>query len=141
MTQLVFNRDDELAQWAEITYPDCAPLSRPLTSIGIANSKGEILGVAIYHNFRQNDVEVTFITTTPRWATLGNVRALLHYPFIQLGVQRMTAITGKSNKKARKFLSGIGFLLEGTHPYAAKGKTACTYGIYLNNAQRWLSHG
>jgi len=141
MTQLVFNRDDELAQWAEIIYPDCAPLSRPLTSIGIANSKGEILGVAIYHNFRQNDVEVTFITTTPRWATLGNVRALLHYPFIQLGVQRMTAITGKSNKKARKFLSGIGFLLEGTHPYAAKGKTACTYGIYLNNAQRWLSHG
>tara|TARA_R110000764_G_scaffold160377_2_gene247886 strand:- start:208 stop:633 length:426 start_codon:yes stop_codon:yes gene_type:complete len=141
MTQLLFNRDDELAQWAENKYPDCAPLSRPLTSIGIASSEGKILGVAIYHNFRQNDVEITFITTTPRWATLGNIKALLYYPFIQLGVQRMTAITKKSNKQARKFLSGIGFLLEGTHPYAANGKTACTYGLYSDNAKkRWL-HG
>ena len=139
MTQLIFDRDEELATWAETQYPDCAPLARPLTSIGIASSEGEIIGVAIYHNFRHTDVEVTFITATQRWATLGNVRALLHYPFIQLGVQRMTAITSKSNKKARKLLRGLGFLLEGTHPYAAKGKTACTYGLYSDNAKRWLN--
>ena len=98
MTQLIFGKDEELAKWAEATYPDCAPLARPLTAIGIASSEGELLGVAIYHNFRQYDVEITFVTANPRWSTPGNVRAILHYPFIQLGVKRMTAITKKSNK-------------------------------------------
>ena len=49
MTQLIFDRDEELATWAETQYPDCAPLARPLTSIGIASSEGEIIGVAIFY--------------------------------------------------------------------------------------------
>jgi RimJ/RimL family protein N-acetyltransferase len=141
MTELIFGKDDELAAWAEANYPECAPLSRPLTAIGVASSAGEMLGVAIYHNFRQNDVEITFVTATPRWATSGNISAILHYPFIQLGVQRMTAITAKANKKARKLLTGLGFVLEGTHPYAHAGKTACTYGLYSETAQKWIKNG
>ena len=140
MTELVFGRDDELAAWAEAHYPDCAPLSRPLTAIGVASYSGDIMGVAIYHNYRQNDIEITFITATPRWATPGNIRALLHYPFIQLGVKRMTAITKKSNKKARSFMTGLGFILEGVHPYAARDCTAaCTYGLYAKNAEKWTN--
>jgi RimJ/RimL family protein N-acetyltransferase len=140
LTELVFGRDDELAAWAEAHYPDCAPLSRPLTAIGVASYSGDIMGVAIYHNYRQNDIEITFITATPRWATPGNIRALLHYPFIQLGVKRMTAITKKSNKKARSFMTGLGFILEGVHPYAARDCTAaCTYGLYAKNAEKWTN--
>ena len=140
MTELVFGRDDELAIWAEAHYPDCAPLSRPLTAIGVASDSGDIMGVAIYHNYRQNDIEITFITATPRWATPGNIRALLHYPFIQLGVKRMTAITKKSNKKARSFMTRLGFVLEGTHPYAARDcTTSCTYGLYSKNAEKWTN--
>ena len=141
MTELLFDRDEELALWAEQHYPECAPLCRPLTSIGVASNDGDIMGVAIFHNYRQNDIEITFITATPRWATLGNIRGILNYPFIQLGVKRMTAITNKSNKKARKLLTGLGFILEGTHPYAARDCTAaCTYGLYAKNAEKW-THG
>ena len=140
MTQLIFNQDDKLAAWAEAMYPKCAPLSRPLTAIGVASSEGKLIGVAIYHNFRQNDLEITFVTADPRWATPGNVRAILHYPFIQLGVERMTAITEKSNKKARKLMEKLGFCLEGVHPYAVDGvRPACTYGLYSDNAKRWLN--
>jgi RimJ/RimL family protein N-acetyltransferase len=116
------------------------PLARPLTAIGVSSNDGDIMGVAIFHNYRQNDIEITFITATPRWATLGNIRGILNYPFIQLGVKRMTAITNKSNKKARKLLTGLGFILEGTHPYAARDCTAaCTYGLYAKNAEKWLN--
>lgn len=142
MTRLIFGHDAELAQWAETTYPDCAPLSRPLAAIGVASDEA-ILGVAIYHNYRQdgNDIEITFVTATPRWATLGNIRELLRYPFVQLGVKRMTAITQKSNKKARKLLTGLGFILEGTHPFAAKDSTsACTYGLYSDRAMKWIEN-
>jgi RimJ/RimL family protein N-acetyltransferase len=52
----------------------------------------------------------------------------------------MTAITNKSNKKARKLLTGLGFVLEGVHPFAATDCTsACTYGLYDKNAERWLN--
>jgi len=106
----------------------------------VASNDGDIMGVAIFHNYRQNDIEITFITATPRWATLGNIRGILRYPFIQLGVKRMTAITNKSNKKARKFMTGLGFVLEGVHPYGARDcTTACTYGLYPENAKRWLN--
>tara|TARA_R110002167_G_scaffold106873_1_gene273785 strand:- start:7135 stop:7560 length:426 start_codon:yes stop_codon:yes gene_type:complete len=140
MTELVCGRDDELAAWAEEHFPDCAPLSRPLTAIGVSSNDGDIMGVAIFHNYRQTDIEITFITATPRWATPGNIRGILNYPFVQLGVKRMTAITTKSNKKARKFMTGLGFRLEGVHPYAAKdGTSACTYGLYPENAEKWLN--
>ncbi len=141
MTKLIFNRDEELAKWAEKTYPDCAPLARPLTAIGIQTSDGEALGVAIYSNFRQDDIHITLVTRDPRWATPGNIRAILHYPFIQLGVKRMTALTAKTNKKARKLLEGVGFHLEGVHPYALCGKTACSYGMYAGDAKRWVNNG
>jgi len=140
LNQLICGRDEELAQWAEEHFPDCAPLSRPLTSIGVASPDGDIMGVAIFHNYRQNDIEITFITATPRWATQGVIRGILDYPFRQLGVLRMTAITTKSNKKARKLLTGLGFVLEGVHPHASKDLTsACTYGLYAKNAEKWLN--
>lgn len=140
MTQLIFGKDEELARWAEATYPDCAPLPRPLVSIGIASSDGKLLGVAIYLNFCHYDIQICFVTATPRWATPGNIRAILHYPFIQLGVKRMTAVTNKSNKKARKLLEGVGFRLEGVHPYGDAGvRPSVTYGLYRENAGRWLN--
>jgi RimJ/RimL family protein N-acetyltransferase len=141
MTELIFSRDEELAQWAEEVYPDCAPLARPLTAIGVASSEGALLAVAIYHNFRYHDIEITFVTSTPsRWATKATVRSLLHYPFYQLGVKRMSAITKKSNKKARNLLEAFGFRLEGVHPFADNGTgAACSYGLYRDNAiSKWF---
>ncbi len=139
MTTLIFNRDDELAAWAEAEYPDCAPLARPLTSIGIQSNDGELLGVVFYHDFRYHDVEVSVITATPRWATPGNIRAILHYPFIQRGVKRMTARTPKKNGHARKMLEGLGAVLEGVHPYGDGGiGKSCTYGLYRDVAiKKW----
>tara|TARA_R110000765_G_scaffold168891_1_gene273887 strand:+ start:115 stop:549 length:435 start_codon:yes stop_codon:yes gene_type:complete len=140
MTDLVFNRDEELAAWAESNYPDCAPLPRPLTAIGIAD-KGAVIAVAVFHDFVYPSIEVTFIAATrSRWATKQMVKSLLHYPFFQLNVKRMTAVTSKSNKKARKLLMSLGFALEGVHPFATKGQTACSYGLYRDVAvNKWFS--
>lgn len=140
MTQIILGEDEELVQWAETRFPDFAPVARPLTAIGFAASSGDILGVAIYNNFRQHDVECSIVTATPRWATPGNIRVIFNYPFVQLGVKRMTAITSKSNKRCRKLLEGVGFRLEGVHPYADKGTAAsCTYGIYYDKAMEWIN--
>jgi|TARA_R110000751_G_C13776948_1_gene480661 hypothetical protein len=144
MTQLIFDRDEELAEWAEAQYPPCAPLPRPFTTIGVASSEGgHIWAVAIYTDFSQYNVELTLISATRRWATPGNFRAILHYPFEQLGVKRMTAVTNKSNKPARKALEGVGFKLEGVHPFADGGvRPKVSYGLSSVDAKdKWLNYG
>ena len=146
MTQLIFNRDEELARWAEINFPEVGQISRPLHAIGVADSDGELLGVAFYSSFGQNrnnetyDLQVTLVTASTRWATKATIRALLHYPFFQIGTKRMSAITNKSNKKARKLLEGLGFKLEGVHPFGDEGiRPSCSYGLYRDDAiKKWF---
>lgn len=139
MTQLIFNRSEELADWAERTFPECAPIQRPMVGIGIASNEGDILGVAFYNNFRHNhgDIELSIVTATPKWATPGNIRALLHYPFVQLGVKRLTAFTPKKNKRLRKLMELFGAKLEGVHPYWYLGKyPGVSYGLYRDVAMK-----
>ena len=138
--ELIFGKDDELAAWAEANYPDCAPLSRPLTAIGVADKGGNVIAVAVYSDFVYPSIEITFVAATrSRWATKPIIRSILHYPFFQLNVKRLTAVTAKSNKKARKLNEAIGFVLEGVHPYAMDGKTACSYGLYRDAAiKKWF---
>ena len=148
MTELICDSHEELAQWVEREFPEFGPIGRPLTAIGVKSSAGDMLAVAIYNNFSQNDtgetynLHITFVASDPKWATPGNVRAVLHYPFIQLGVKRMTSIVNKSNKRARKLNEGIGFKLEGTHPYGDNGgSSSLTYGLYSQDVKDKWFHG
>ena len=138
MTALVLGHDEELATWAEKS--GVGPFQRPLTAIGVSDKDNKIMAVAIYNNYRHDsDIEVSFVAATPRWATQGNIRAILSYPFVQLGVKRLSAITTKKNKRCRKLLIGLGFKQEGVHPYAGEnGATAITYGLYSEPAQKWV---
>ena len=141
LTTLIFGHDEELARWAEqISAAGVGPFQRPLTSIGVTDKDNQLMAVAIYNNYRNDsDIEVSFVASTPRWATKGNIRAMLHYPFVQLGVKRMTAITTKQNKRCRKLLLGLGFKQEGVHPFAGNsGATAITYGLYSELAKKWV---
>ena len=139
MTTLVFGRDEELAEWAEKS--GVGPFQRPLTAIGITDKEDKIMAVAIYNNYRYSaDIEVSFVAATPRWATQANIRAMLYYPFVQLGVKRLTAITTKKNKRCRKLLTGLGFKQEGVHPFAGENEaTAITYGLYREPASKWVN--
>ena len=139
LTTLIFGKDEELALWAEKS--GIGPFQRPLTAIGVAGIDGKIMAVAIYNNYRySDDIEISFVAATPRWATQGNIRAMLSYPFVQLGVKRLSAVTNKNNKRSRKLLTGLGFKQEGVHPFAGKdGETAMTYGMYLEPAKKWIN--
>tara|TARA_R110000744_G_scaffold340607_1_gene445860 strand:- start:3386 stop:3820 length:435 start_codon:yes stop_codon:yes gene_type:complete len=141
LTTLIFGRDEELALWAEARAPGVGPFQRPLTAIGVTTQGGdEIMAVAIYNNFRDCDIEISFAASTPKWATRGNIRAMLSYPFVQLGVKRLSAITTKKNKRCRKLLTGLGFRQEGAHPFAGgDGATAITYGLYCEPAKKWVN--
>jgi RimJ/RimL family protein N-acetyltransferase len=73
-------------------------------------SRHEIVAVACYNNFYPGkDIEISFASDHPRWATKNSIREILGYPFFQLNVQRVSARAPKSNKKTRRLMKGIGF--------------------------------
>lgn len=133
---LLFGADRELARWAgdKVGIKDFGPS----TAIGVAH-KGVIVAAAIYNNYRPPNIEVTFVTSSPRWASPGAVKAILRYPFVQLKCKRVTAVTEATNQPARAFLCRLGFREEGYHPDALSSGDVVTYGLLRKDAARWLA--
>src|SRR5262249_50778565 len=133
---LIFGHDRALARWAgeRLGIADFGPCA----AIGVAH-RNEIIAAAIYSNWRPPNIEVTFVTSSPRWASPGAVRAILRYPFIQLRCSRTTAIPEATNQPARAFLCRLGFQEEGYHPDALPTGDAVTYGLLARDAARWIA--
>lgn len=133
---LLFHCDDALAKWAGDQLG--MEMIGPYACIGVAR-QGQIVAVALYNNFRLPNIEVTFVTTTPRWASRSTIGAILRYPFIQLGCSRVTAITEATNQPARAFLCRLGFKQEGCHPDYFPSGEAISYGMVRSDAQPWIA--
>ena len=94
-----------------------------------------LIAVCAFNNFKidtegPRSIELNFAADSPRWASKQVVTWILSYPFVQLQVTRVTALTKKSNKRARKLLLGVGFAHEGTHRHAAENLEAVmSYGL------------
>lgn len=133
---LIFGRDRAIIAWVEQRLG--IELAKPAVGIGVAHNN-ELVAAAVYNNYRSPNIEVTFIQSSPRWASPGAVKAILSYPFLQLGCRRITATTEATNKRARAFLCRLGFEQEGYHPDALSSGDAVTYGLLRKNAARWLA--
>jgi hypothetical protein len=110
----------------------------PCTALGIVRG-GNLVGGVVYHGYVGHDIQVSI--ALDRTAFLP-WRALFAYPFEQLGCSRLTAFTGRKNKKARKLLENLGFNLEGVHLRGLDGTSdAMSYGMLKENC-RWIKgHG
>jgi RimJ/RimL family protein N-acetyltransferase len=135
---LLYGWNRELAAWAAERLALKNFNFGPCVSIGVVH-KGELVAAAIYNEYRHPNIQITFVTTSPRWASPGAVRTILQYPFRQLGCKRITAITDATNQPARAFLCRLGFKEEGVHPDALPSGDAVTYGLVAKDAARWLS--
>jgi RimJ/RimL family protein N-acetyltransferase len=133
---LLFNCDEALAKWAGGRLG--MEIGKPNTSIGVVH-RDKIVAAAVFNNFRWPNIEITFVTTSPRWASPGAVRSIMKYPFKQLGCRRLTAIIEATNQPARAFLCRLGFKLEGIHRDVFPSGAAETYGLLLKDAQRWVA--
>lgn len=90
---------------------------REYAAIGVARN-GEVIAGVIYHNFIPDyrGIEISMAATSPRWATRENIKALLAYPFEQLGCRWVMTCTPHTNERALKFNKGIGFVQRGVLP-------------------------
>lgn len=115
--QLVFGHDAAVADWVaeRIAHVGSGAAFGPLSAIGVARD-GQMIAGIVYHGHMAayRTGEISFAADTPRWATRGVVRALLHVPFVQYGYRRLSAVTRHDNEPAARLLTGLGFKREGT---------------------------
>lgn len=91
---------------------------------------GRLAAAMLYYNFFGNSINLSLVSDTPRCASKGVFKAMLGYPFKQLGVNRVTAMIRKKNRRSRKLAEGLGFRLEGVMRKAdPDGRDLCVYGI------------
>lgn len=132
---LVYGHDQELAEW--LGWRLGIKFAQPYICIGVV--RGETLVAAcLYNNYQPPNIEITFATTTPRWASREVIRQILGYPFCQLGCLRISALVHAGNEPTRSFLCRLGFRQEGFHPSLYADDDGVSYGFLKRDAQKWL---
>jgi RimJ/RimL family protein N-acetyltransferase len=115
--------------------------SGPYVAIGFLDDSGAVKGGAVFNNYNGSNIEVTVYA--PRMAARGLIRAVLHYCFVQLGCNRLTARTRRNNKLAQKSLLRMGFAFEASLPLyygPNKNDAAILYRMDRKTAlKRWLN--
>lgn len=107
-------------------------------TIGLIKDNKLVAGL-IYYDYTGTSISV-HIGGHPnkRWLTKELLKVMFHYPFIQLGVNRITGYVAAKNKDAIKFDEKLGFVREGVLRKATKDDDLIVYGM-LREECRWIN--
>lgn len=142
--RLVIGRDAMVADWVghQISHVGSGEAFGPCSAIGVEAEGGEPLGGVVFSNWQPacRSIEVSFASSSPRWLTRPIIRTIMAYPFGQLGCQRVTAVTPRRNKPARRFVEVFGFKREGLVRKGFGDDDAVISGLLKRewDASRWM---
>ncbi len=136
---VLYGADEEVAAMVAARIPHARDgFGQSYNALGVVR-KGILLGGVVYHNYRGHDIEVSAAFDSPRYASRETLRQFFSYPFIQLRCRRITTITARNNKRARRMDEYMGFKLEGVARKALDGEQdAMVYGM-LREECRWIN--
>lgn len=116
---LVYGHDEEVARWVAQHIPDVGNKGfGPCMAIGVATDR--LIAGMVYHDMQEmmrdgspfRTIQLSMAAETPIWARRDVIKALLHYPFEQLGVWLVWTATAIDNARALKVNEHIGFVRE-----------------------------
>lgn len=113
--RLLVGYDADVAAYVASRIPGCDGFG-PMAAIGVVDKNNLLVAGVVFSDYQPQygNIQVSFASDRADWLTPGLVRAIMHYPFYQLGCNRITTLTPKRNRRARQFLSKFGFRHEGT---------------------------
>lgn len=134
-----------LVEWAAKRIPWVVHTSgmRAVAVVDGPDMSCPILAVALYHTYLPpkkvygetwyNTVEMSFAAVSPRFATRQTIIDLLKIPFNQFKVDHVLVAIPSINKRAIRFVTGIGFTPRGTlSRFYSKSVYACVFGLHRN---------
>ena len=111
----------------------------PCTSLGVAQN-GIIIAGVVYNNWQPayKSIELAMAATRPDWARRATISKLLGYPFLQLGVGRVTTLTRATNERALRLNAGLGFVREGVIRQGYGDDDMIVMGLLRSDAEKWI---
>ena len=108
--------DADLTDWAGVATED---------------AQGVIRCAVIFNHPTYRNINGHIVSDgSRRWASREFIWAMFHYPFIQLGLNRITAPIASSNLEARRFVERLGFTFEGAlREFYPNGDSQIGYGL------------
>lgn len=73
---------------------------------------GELLGGVVYQRYTQSSMFMNVAGFAPNWINRDFIWLAFHYPFIQLGCERVFGLTHEGNAHALEFERKLGFTIE-----------------------------
>lgn len=96
--------------------------------------RGVLVGGVVYYHYRPHAKSIAICSefVTPAWCLPNTLTQLLNYPLKQLGCTRITAVTGRKNKRTRQFMERLGAKVEGVARRALDGRQdEIMYGLLV----------
>ena len=111
--RLVFDCDKSVGEWVAKRIPHMLGEFENFRAIGVRDGNQPVAGV-VYSDWIEDygTVQISMAADTPRWAQRGIIKALLHYPFEQVGANKIWTATPETNERAMRFNFGIGLKKE-----------------------------
>lgn len=94
--------------------------------------------VVVYNWKDESNIGMSIAATSPKWCNRKAIKIAFGFPFIQLGMNRVTSIIRETNEKSIKLVKGLGFRFEGEmRGYYENGDSALMFGL-LKNECKWI---
>lgn len=137
MKAIVTRLDEIIGPWVAAR---CGEMWIPqgATTIGLMDG-AEILFGAIYNNFNRTTIEMHIAAASgKRWMTKDLLWFCFYYPFVQLGVKRITVVVPETNLDAIAFDKHLGFTFEAALEKAHPDGDLHIYRLFREDC-RWLN--
>lgn len=115
-SSLIYGREDQLLPWAQERIG--VIFRTDAKTIGLERD-GSLVAVVVYDGFSECDCNMHIASDGTRaWMSKSLLLSAFAYPFVQLGLLRVTGLVPASNEEALAFDENLGFVREGYHPKA-----------------------
>jgi RimJ/RimL family protein N-acetyltransferase len=136
--KLIYGQEDRLLPWAAERVG--VRFRADAYTIGLERD-GKIVAAVVYDTFNDVDCCMHIASDGTRgWMNKSLLLAAFAYPFIQLGLRRVTGMVPAKNTEALAFDEHIGFVREGYHPHALPDDDLVSLGLLRENC-RFIPQG
>lgn len=134
---VIYGQEERLLPWAQARI-GLGPFRRDAYTIGLERD-GQLVAVAVFDNFSPADCHVHLASDGSRhWMTRAYLLAAFSYPFVQLGLRRITGIVPAKNTAALALNEHMGYVREGYSRHALPDDDVVILGM-LRSECRFLT--
>lgn len=110
LSDLVYGLDELVAHWVSERCGAERGFGQGYRAIGVSKGNSLIAGFVYHDWFPEFGVmEMSLAADSPKWASRRVISALLQFPFVGCGVQRIGVMVESGNDKALRLAEGVGF--------------------------------